>query len=386
MKTPLAPTSRRGVSLTNGNYILIKNKANFLVFDVAGATAGNIGGVVDSWGANGGINQNWVLNPLNVIRIPAVPTGLTGSAISGSVTLNWNSVSAATSYNVYRGSTAGHETLLKSNVTTPTFTDSGLTNGTTYYYEVTSVNTQGESGVSNELAIAPNPPVTPNTPSGLIAAPGNAQITLSWQPDVATGSQNNGAASYNIYRGTSAGGENATAIKTGVVSTSFVDTGLTNDTTYYYKITGVNPAGESAKSTEANATPILPPSAPTNLATVASNAQVALSWAAVTRATSYNIYRGTSSGAETLVSSGVTSTSFNDTTVNNFVTYYYKVTAVNAGGESPNSNEFVATPAVISAIPTNLKAGGTAGAVLVVVDCQHRRHVVQRLSRHDGWR
>ena len=50
--------------------------------------------------------------------------------------------------------------------------------------------------------------------------------------------------------------------------------------------------------------------------------------------TSYNIYRGTSSGGEALVTSGVTGTTFTDTTVNNFVTYYYQVTAANAGGAS----------------------------------------------------
>ena len=178
----------------------------------------------------------------------------------------------------------------------------------------------------------------PAAPTGLTATAGNAQVTLGWTASA-------GATSYNIYRGTATGTE--TLIKTGVTTTSFTDTGLTNGTTYFYKVTAVNAVGESAKSNEASVTPSATggaPAAPTGLTATPSSGQVALSWNPVAGATSYNVYRGTSSGTETLFESGIISTTNTDATVTNGTTYYYEVTAVNANGESAKSNEVSATP------------------------------------------
>ena len=83
---------------------------------------------------------------------PAAPTGLTASPASGQVSLTWTASSGATSYDIYRGTSSGGETLLASGVTGTSFTDSGLTNGTTYYYEVTAVNSGGQSSKSSEVA------------------------------------------------------------------------------------------------------------------------------------------------------------------------------------------------------------------------------------------
>ena len=64
-----------------------------------------------------------------------------------------------------------------------------------------------------------------------------------------------GATSYNVYRGTSAGGESTTAIATGITTTSYTNIGLTNGTAYYYKVAAVNSSGTSGYSNEASATP-----------------------------------------------------------------------------------------------------------------------------------
>jgi fibronectin type 3 domain-containing protein len=66
---------------------------------------------------------------------------------------------------------------------------------------------------------------------------------------------------YNVYRGTTPGGEQATPVATNVATTSFTDTGLTNGTTYYYKVAAVNSAGVSPQSNEASATPAQPATA-----------------------------------------------------------------------------------------------------------------------------
>ena len=87
------------------------------------------------------------------------------------------------------------------------------------------------------------------------------------------------------------------------------------------------------------------PKAPINLIAVAGDSQVTLSWTAVDGATSYNVKRSTTAGGTyTTIASNVTGTSYVDTSVTNGTTYYYVVTAVNADGESSNSNEASATP------------------------------------------
>src|SRR5262249_1166000 len=156
------------------------------------------------------------------------------------VVLNWNAVTGATSYNIYRGTTSGTETLLQSGVTTTTFTNTGLTNGTTYFYQVTAVNGGGESPTSAEVSPPPQPPPPPDALTAS-ATPGNPQVVLNWTAVT-------GATSYNIYRGTTSGGE--TLLQSGVTGTTFTNTGLTNGTTYFYQISAVNGGGESPKSAE----------------------------------------------------------------------------------------------------------------------------------------
>jgi hypothetical protein len=91
----------------------------------------------------------------------------------------------------------------------------------------------------------------PAAPTGLQATAGDGQVALTWAASA-------GATSYNVYRATTAGGEGATPYRTGLTATSFTDTGLTNGTTYYYQVTAVNAAGESARSAEVSATPQAP--------------------------------------------------------------------------------------------------------------------------------
>ncbi len=179
---------------------------------------------------------------------PAAPTGLGATAGNAQVALSWTASAGATSYNVYRGTTAGGEstTAVATGVTTTTYTNTGLTNGTTYYYEVKAVNSVGTSAYSNEASATPL--AAPPAPTGLAGTAGNAQVALTW-------TASSGATSYNVYRGTAAGGESTTAIATGITTTTYTNTGLTNGTTYYFKVAAVNSVGTSGYSNEASATP-----------------------------------------------------------------------------------------------------------------------------------
>src|SRR5262249_51827805 len=156
-------------------------------------------------------------------------------------------------------------------------------------------------------------------PTGLMATAGDAQVTLSW-----TGST--GATSYNVKRSTVSVGPYTTVATTGL--TSFVDIGLTNNTTYFYVVSGINASGEGADSAEVSATPQAVPTAPTGLAAVAGDARVSLTWTASAGATSYNVKRATTSGGPyTTVAMGVT-TPYVNTGLTNGTTYYYVVSGV----------------------------------------------------------
>ena len=84
-------------------------------------------------------------------------------------------------------------------------------------------------------------------PSNLAATPGDKQVGLTWTPA-------SGATSYNVKRSTTSGGP-YTKLGSSVTATSYTDTGLTNGTSYYYVVTANTPAGESANSNQASATP-----------------------------------------------------------------------------------------------------------------------------------
>lgn len=183
-------------------------------------------------------------------------------------------------------------------------------------------------------------------PSGLTAAPGTSQNTLSW-----TALTN--AISYNIYRSATSGGT-PSLLASGVLTTSYTDTTAGPGATWYYSVSAVNPAGESPQSTQVAGTSI-DSNAPTGLVATASDTKVALSWTA-NGATSYNVKRSLTSGRGYVTLSNVSASSFTDATVTNGTTYYYVVSAVISGVESGNSAEVVATP------PGNSTWTGTSSA------------------------
>jgi hypothetical protein len=205
--------------------VLITITMSFLLF--------SCGGSGSSGGGGGGGQQP-----------PAAPTGVSATAGNQQVGLTWNVSSGASSYNVKRASASGGPYTQIANATVTNDTDTGLTNGTTYYYVVTAVNSAGESGNSSQVSATPA--AAPGAPTGLTATAGNQQVSLAWNASA-------GATSYNLKRSTTSGGPyTKVASPTG---TSATDTGLTNGTTYYYVVTAVNGGGESGNSNEASATP-----------------------------------------------------------------------------------------------------------------------------------
>jgi hypothetical protein len=96
--------------------------------------------------------------------------------------------------------------------------------------------------------------------------------------------------------------------------------------------------------------PPAPPSAPQNLQAAPGDGSVSLSWQAPSsdggsQLTGYRLYRGESAGGESFLTDLPLATSYTDSPLQNGSTYYYKVSALNALGEGPLSNEASATPA-----------------------------------------
>jgi len=95
------------------------------------------------------------------------PTNLLATAGSGQASLTWTTVTSASCYNVKRSTTLGGPyTTISTSLTSPNYTDTSVTNGTTYYYVVTAVSANGESGNSNEVTATPTGAVTPPVTTG----------------------------------------------------------------------------------------------------------------------------------------------------------------------------------------------------------------------------
>ncbi len=192
----------------------------------------------------GGTSINSVSAP--AVPLPAPPAGapgsLTGLFNSANIVLHWSGVPGAVGYIIRRATSSGGPYLYVQNVTETTYTDTGLNVGTTYYYQVTAVNA---AGVSTSATVTVVPP--PLAPISLSAIPGNAQVTLSWTPVP-------GVTGYYLFSGTDSGDE-TNVVAANYSGTSFVDTTVTNGTTYYYVVASTNSTGLSPNSPEASATP-----------------------------------------------------------------------------------------------------------------------------------
>lgn len=286
----------------------------------------------------------------STLTVAVPPTLLTATGGVGSISLAWQAPASdggtpITGYRIYAGALAGTETLLATIGTNTSYVDAGLGASQTRFYKVTATNAAGESLASNEAsATTIGVPTAPLLPS---ATGGTKNVTLSWSAPASNGGS--AITGYKIYSGASSGSE--TLLATIGTNTSFVDATLSNNQTRYYKIAAVNAAGVGAYSTEVSATTNSVPWAPLALTAVGGNGvglgngHISLNWTAPasnggSAITLYSIYRGTSLGGEgaTPVAT-TTSLSYDDTGLTSGSIYYYKVTATNAVGESPASNE-----------------------------------------------
>ena len=116
--------------------------------------------------------------------VPAAPTALAATAGNQQISLTWTASSGATSYHVKRATVSGGPYTQVGSPAVTSYTDTGLTNGTSYFYVVSAVNASGESANSSQASGTPasSSPASsvPAAPTALAATPGNQQISLTW--------------------------------------------------------------------------------------------------------------------------------------------------------------------------------------------------------------
>jgi len=328
--------------------------------------------------------------------VPAAPTGLSATAGNTQVSLSWTASSGATSYDIHRGTTSNGQsaTPIATGVTGTSYTNTGLTNGTTYFYKVKAVNSAGASGYSGEASATPILTSQPVPDGTYTLAPANASSLRLQATGTANGANVNigtatGATnqqwvltslSGNIYKlvpasataqGLDVNGQSTspgsnvqlwqylgqqnqrwalTAMSGNYMLVPQHATNLRLNVTGGGTTNGTNVDVQTDNSSSAQRwiiSAVGSQAAPTGLSATGGNAQVGLSWTAAAGATSYNIHRGTSSNGQnsTPIATGVTGTSYTNTGLTNGTTYYYKITATGSSGTSGYSNEASATPA-----------------------------------------
>jgi pectin methylesterase-like acyl-CoA thioesterase len=219
------------------------------------------------------------------------------------------------------------------------------------------------------------------TPLGLTGLPGNEAAQLKW-PIL------EGATSYNIKRSLTSGGPYDT-IASAITETSYIDTEVTNETTYYYVISAMAPTGESGNSNEIRVIPSalavkLP--APESLAAVSRNTQLDLSWDVVENAASYSIKKWNEAiSSYEPVAKDIVGTTYRIGGLTNGHAYRYVVSATNVAGEGKASEPVLATPAAPLETPVvSIQAGDGAMTLSWAVIEDASQYIVKRALSSNG--
>jgi fibronectin type 3 domain-containing protein len=276
-----------------------------------------------------------------------VPSSVTASAVStNSIQVNWNAVTGAMNYRVFRSTSVNSGYTLVSSPTTTSFADMGLTSLTTYFYRVSAVTSLGVSEQSSPVSATTLAASAVPAPDGVQAnALSNSSIQISWN-------NVSGATGYRVFRSNSAG--SGFSFIGSASSSPYTDTGLNSSTTYHYRVSTVLGADESEQSTAVSATTSAQPAIqpPSGLsASALSTSSIQVSWANVSDATGYRIFRSNSADGSYSFIGSASSSPYTDNGLSANTTYFYRVSSVRDSQESAQSSSFASA--------TTMGGGGT---------------------------
>jgi fibronectin type 3 domain-containing protein len=293
---------------------------------------------------------------------PSPPVNLSGIEGNEHVLLSWDEPlddgeREILSYTIYRRS-SGEDLKAIKTILAPVrvYNDTNLINGVNYTYSVSASNDIGESLRSDE--ISRTPVTVPSIPLYFNHRAGDSFVQLDWEPPAYDGGSP--VLFYFIYRMNMSSNYSRIA-EVRYDQTEYNDTDVQNGMVYHYKLGAVNRAGCSPLTFERVGAPMTRPTPPWNLSISSGDRFVHLDWnepvdnggAELIR---YYVYRRTIDGSyERHASVDSLQTDFNDTHVNNGVTYSYMVTAENEVGESPPTEQVFATPKTYPSPPRDLK-------------------------------
>jgi len=258
---------------------------------------------------------------------PGKITGLTAGTVSyNSASITWTTVNSAiaSKYQLERASAAdGPWTVCGDNLSTGTYSDTGLTKKTPYYYRVKGYNANGWGNYSDTLQI---------TTAGF--APTGFKVTATtYDTVVLTWNALEDAAKYEVQRAVTAAGD-FTTVKDDITGTTFTDTGRSPATDYYYRVRAYS-AGSWDDFTDAVKATTAALAAPLKLRiTGTDTASVTLEWNAVSAATSYKLYGIQSETAPadseytTVTATITTGTTYVHSGLTADDTWWYKISAV----------------------------------------------------------
>ncbi|MEL7571086.1 MAG: hypothetical protein AAGU14_11090, partial [Eubacteriaceae bacterium] len=255
--------------------------------------------------------------------IPATPV-ITSIASTGydRIKLGWNAVDGATGYRVYRStSSSGTYTYLGATTST-SYTSTGLATGKYYYYKVLAYTTANGVSTYSSYSSVKYAKVIPSTPTASAASYNYNSIRVGW-------SAVSGASGYELYRATSETG--SYSLLKATTSSYYIHTSLSTGSTYYYKVRAYRLVGRTkvygAFSFVTSAMPV--PSAPAPAAVSSGYTSNKISWAAVSGASGYELYKTDINGEiqSQLDIAPETAISYTHEGLTTNTPYYYKVKA-----------------------------------------------------------
>jgi titin len=306
----------------------------------------------------------------------AAPTSLAAAAGDTQVTLRWVAPSsdggtAITGYKVEYSANAGTTWTVAAATTgnqAVLYTVTGLTNATAYTFRVSAVNTVG-TGITSTTTVA-TPYTIPGVPTTVTTTAGTAQVVVNW-----TAPTSNGGSAITAYvvQVTSDGGATWTTLTSSTTALTYTATGLTNGTTYAFRVAAVNAAGTGIAANPVTGTPFEAPNAPTALSTVAGDTSVSISWTAPTNVPStsiigYKVEKSANAGTTWTVATANTASNlanYTATGLTNGTLYAFRVTALISAGPGIASASTSATPFGIPSAPQGVTAVSSDSQVAV---------------------